>query len=284
MKYKVIGIGDNVVDKYMHTGLMYPGGNALNFSVYTHGLGMESAFMGVFGDDDAAHHVQDALRQIGVDTSHCRHYHGENGYACINLVDGERTFVTSNKGGALRENPLVLAPDDLRYIAGFDWVHSSLNSYLESQLATLKTLGIPLSFDFSVRGTESYFRQVCPFVDFGFVSCSHLSEEETKNKLTALYEYGCKNVIATRGHDGVFYYDGEISLFYHPDYIKPVDTLGAGDAFLSGFLMSWLLSSDSHNAHLNKSSRIMTAMEAGNKLAGKTLQYYGAFGYGKPFC
>ena len=27
---KVLGLGDNVVDKYMHIHTMYPGGNALN--------------------------------------------------------------------------------------------------------------------------------------------------------------------------------------------------------------------------------------------------------------
>ena len=32
----VIGIGDNVVDKYVHTQTMYPGGNALNFAAYAH--------------------------------------------------------------------------------------------------------------------------------------------------------------------------------------------------------------------------------------------------------
>lgn len=31
---KVLGIGDNVVDKYVHLRMMYPGGNALNFSVF----------------------------------------------------------------------------------------------------------------------------------------------------------------------------------------------------------------------------------------------------------
>ena len=29
MSIRVIGIGDNVVDKYLHSGMMYPGGNAL---------------------------------------------------------------------------------------------------------------------------------------------------------------------------------------------------------------------------------------------------------------
>ncbi len=31
MSISVLGIGDNVVDKYLHSGIMYPGGNALNF-------------------------------------------------------------------------------------------------------------------------------------------------------------------------------------------------------------------------------------------------------------
>lgn len=30
---KVLGLGDNVVDKYMHIHTMYPGGNALNIAV-----------------------------------------------------------------------------------------------------------------------------------------------------------------------------------------------------------------------------------------------------------
>ena len=35
---KVLGYGDNVFDDYFQQKVMYPGGNALNFSVYTHEL------------------------------------------------------------------------------------------------------------------------------------------------------------------------------------------------------------------------------------------------------
>ena len=34
MKKRVIGIGDNVCDKYYPSKIMYPGGQAMNFSVY----------------------------------------------------------------------------------------------------------------------------------------------------------------------------------------------------------------------------------------------------------
>lgn len=31
---KVIGYGDNVVDRYVNKKIMFPGGNAVNFAVY----------------------------------------------------------------------------------------------------------------------------------------------------------------------------------------------------------------------------------------------------------
>ena len=31
---KVLGIGDNVCDKYLHIKTIYPGGNALNIAVF----------------------------------------------------------------------------------------------------------------------------------------------------------------------------------------------------------------------------------------------------------
>lgn len=38
---RVLGIGDNVCDKYLHTRTIYPGGNALNIAVFGKLLGME---------------------------------------------------------------------------------------------------------------------------------------------------------------------------------------------------------------------------------------------------
>ena len=54
---KVLGLGDNVVDKYMHIHTMYPGGNALNIAVTAQIMGAQAAYLGVFGDDDAGMHV-----------------------------------------------------------------------------------------------------------------------------------------------------------------------------------------------------------------------------------
>ena len=141
---KVIGIGDNVVDKYAHTGMMYPGGNALNFSVYAKQLGEKSAYLGVLGKDEAASHITRILTEIGVDMSRCRYYEGKNGYAKIDLVDGDRVFVGSNKGGVAKDNPIVLNDADLEYIKGFDLVHTSCYSYMEKEISKIKALEIPM--------------------------------------------------------------------------------------------------------------------------------------------
>ncbi len=33
------------------------------------------------------------MMEIGVDISHCKQFEGENGFAGVNLVDGDRVFV-----------------------------------------------------------------------------------------------------------------------------------------------------------------------------------------------
>ena len=65
MKTKVIGIGDNVCDKYYPAKIMYPGGQAMNFSVYAKMLGADAAYMGVFGRDEVADHVIRTLDELG---------------------------------------------------------------------------------------------------------------------------------------------------------------------------------------------------------------------------
>ena len=66
---KVIGIGDNVCDQYYPAKIMYPGGQAMNFSVYAKMLGAQSAYLGVFGKDRVAEHIISVLDEIGVDHS-----------------------------------------------------------------------------------------------------------------------------------------------------------------------------------------------------------------------
>ena len=48
---KIIAVGDNVCDKYLSRGKMYPGGQCVNTCVYVKMNNMESAYLGKYGDD-----------------------------------------------------------------------------------------------------------------------------------------------------------------------------------------------------------------------------------------
>ena len=162
---RVIGIGDNVCDKYINQGRMFPGGQAMNFAVYCNKLGMKAAYIGVFGSDRVAAHNITVMKELGIDITRCRQIDGENGFALVDVIAGERSFIGSNKGGVLRKHPIELNPADLEYLSGFDWIHTSNNSYFDAQLYKLKDLNVPVSYDFSTSYTdEDRIHNVAPFV------------------------------------------------------------------------------------------------------------------------
>lgn len=282
---RAIGIGDSVCDKYLHLGMMFPGGQALNFAVYCRLAGNEAAFIGVNGDDAVGRHLQAVLSELGVDMSHTRQCSGESGYAVVDMKDGERFFVTSNKGGVLRTHPIVLNQDDLDYISSFDLIHTSNNSYMDSQLPALARLPGLLSYDFSrTWNDEARMTEVCRHVDFCFLSCSDMGEDEVRNVLIRAHETGCAFSVATMGKVGALGYDGVGFYEHRPKPVEAIDTLGAGDSFAAGFMMEYA-DSVGHAAMPEAGSDarrriVIRSFERGALLSAKTCMTQGAFGYG----
>ena len=237
---RVLGLGDNVVDKYMHIRTMYPGGNALNIAVFAKFLGMDAAYLGIFGDDAAAAHVYRTVESLGLDLSRCRFEEGENGYAEVTLEDGDRVFVGSNQGGVSKEHLLSLTGMDRDYIAGYDLCHTSVFSHIEKELPKIAGTGSFVSMDFSDRYSEAYLRECCPYVDCAEISCGDMSEDGVLKEISLIRECGCSIVIATRGSKGaVVSVDGKIYM-QSPCLVKAVDTMGAGDSFITSFLVNYL--------------------------------------------
>jgi fructoselysine 6-kinase len=275
---KVIGIGDNVVDDYAHIRTMFPGGNALNFSVYASMLGCESAYLGVFGSDVAAGHVQRTLAEIGVDTSHCRCADGPNGRAILTIEDGERVFLGSNEGGVSKSAPKEFMFDDLDYLQTFAIMHTSAYSYLDRHLARMQSLNSLVSYDFSDDFDAEHALSLCRYVDIGFFSCAEWTEEATMDFLEKAVSRGCTLVVATRGPHGAILFEGQSWFRQAPHTVTPTDTLGAGDAFISGFLVSYVVgkadTSDQPDSLIEKS------LEKAASFAAEICQVQGAFGHG----
>jgi sugar/nucleoside kinase (ribokinase family) len=281
-KLKVLGLGDNVVDRYLNTGKMYPGGNALNFAVYSKMLGADSAYLGTFGTDEAARHVQATLEALGVPTRHSRVVDGENGHADVRVVDGDREFVFSNKGGVARETPFTPGKVDIDYLSTFALVHTSCYSHLNQHLATLHDSSRLLSYDFSYRWqVDDLIAPITPLLDFAALSASDVGRERAMEVLREAIGHGCGLALATLGSKGAVAYNGKDFVSIAPQPIEVVDTLGAGDAFITAMLLNLIASGWIRGRRLT-SETIQVAMEKGSEFAAEICRIEGAFGYPTP--
>ena len=275
---KIIGIGDNVVDDYTNIRTMFPGGNALNVAVYASMLGCESAYLGVFGNDDAAKHVQQTLAKTDVEFSHCHHADGPNGRAILTIEDGERVFVGSNEGGISKSVPMEFIFDDIDYLRTFSIAHTSAYSYMDGHLARLRPLIPMLSYDFSDDFDTEHALSLCRYVDIAFFSCSEWAEQATMELLQKAVNQGCTVALATRGPGEAILLQGDSWFREAPQPVTPTDTLGAGDAFISGFLVSYVGGQSDKNCR--PASLIDVSLKKAALFAAEICQVQGAFGHG----
>ncbi len=267
---RLIGVGDNTVDTYLHLRMRFPGGNTVNVPVLAHRYGCQAAYLGWVGEDDGGALILDALVKEDIDTSHCRKIKGApTAYSTVTLVDGDRVFGASDNGACKLLN---LNEDDFNFIRTFDLVHTSVFSHLENQIAVLKQASGCLSFDFSQKLNADYLEYIMPYVDIAFLSLADVSSAHMETLMTRVHALGPSLVVMTRGKDGAWVYDGKN--LHHQGIIpvEVVDTLGAGDAFIARFLVEYL-----------DKTPIPVAMERAAHSAAKCCTYYGAFGYGVSF-
>ncbi len=96
-----------------------------------------------------------------------------------------------------------------------------------------------------------------------------MSLEEIETLIKEVHRLGVKVVGVTRGADyAVFSESGRI-FEQSPLPTRVVDTMGAGDSFIAGFLTSY---------HDQRDMRI--ALHQAAQSAASTCTYFGAFGYG----
>lgn len=265
---RILGAGDNVVDRYLELETMFPGGNALNVAVAARRAGAEAAYLGVLGDDLAGDVVRRALEAEGVETARVRIAHGPNAYAEVQLVNGNRVFV----GGNETISRFSLTEEDLAYAATFDLIHTDDCGFLEAQVSDLAGLGRPVSFDFSFHREPEYVAPLLPYLAVACFSASHLDDDATLAFLRDAVSRGPRWALATRGALDVLLTDGSRTWRQPVIQRSVVDTLGAGDSFIGRFLVGVIAEEDP-----------AVALRAAAEAASETCGQYGAFGHGCPF-
>ena len=285
---RVLGFGDNIVDRFLDRGLDYPGGNCVNVAVFARRLGADAGYLGVFGSDEAGAFLREAIAAEGVDVSRSLVREGESGVSTLHVEAGERTFLGWNGGGVTVRSPLELDAALLEYASGFDLVHSSVYSRSESELPKLAGGPALVSYDLSSEDefrTPEYLDRLCPSADLVLLSCSHESEEATRELLAEAIARGASVALATRGTDGAIVTDGRVTVSAGAKLVGDastiVDTMGCGDAFLAGFIVS-LLGSGWRRGVRPERSQLTAALDAGADAAHFQCFVEGAFGRGRP--
>ncbi len=288
---KVIGVGDCMVDKNLTSKIMYPGGQALNIAVNTKLCGAESAFIGAFGDDYIADHMKKTMDEIGIDYSHSHFYHAPNAYARYKVIDNDRVFQRPANGkfnplqGAIRRMLAYegFSDEDLSFIGSFDVMHTSNGSYIDEYLPQMAKRGIRISYDFSLDHVkEGVMEKICPSCYFVLLSCGHMTVEDMKRQLEKAHGLGAKICIGTRAEQGSTCYDGRRFYTQPPHWRENiVDTMGAGDAFISAFLYKFIEEGGYDAA--DKSSIIADAMDFAAEYSSLCCMVEGSFGHGAPY-
>lgn len=263
---KLAAVGSNCIDFYSNIegGKAYPGGGPVNMAVYTVRLGGQSSYTGPVGDDEYGKIMRDAVAAKGVDVSHLHTQPGKTAVSQVELLDGERVFGDYDEG-VLEQ--YTLSEADLDFICTHDVVVCDLWGKVEGSFEELHRRGIKTAFDCATRPEDDACQVAIPHTDYLFFSSDDGDTAELRDRMRGYASRGPKLVIAMLGEHGSLCYDGkEFYKFGIVPCDNVVDTMGAGDSYIAGFLYG-----------ITEGLSIEGAMEKGAANATETLKYFGAW-------
>lgn len=263
---KLAAIGSNCIDFYKNVdgGKCYPGGGPVNMAVYTVRNGGQASYIGPVGTDDYGKVMLDAVSSKGVDTSHMHVENGNTAVSQVELVNGERVFGDYDEGVLCTYK---LSDEDIDFISKHDMVVCDLWGKVEGQFKDLKAKGIKTAFDCATRPEDPEPKVAMPYTDYLFFSSDEGDTEALREQMKKYKAIGPKLVIAMLGTDGSICYDGnEFHKYGIVECDNVVDTMGAGDSYIAGFLSG-----------IVDGLSIEECMHQGAKTATDTLKYFGAW-------
>ncbi|GAK20479.1 fructokinase [Vibrio sp. JCM 19052] len=254
---KIWVTGDAVVDLIPDTDSTYlkcPGGAPANVAVAISRLGGNSAFFGRVGQDPLGRFMKATLAQEQVNTDYMLLDEAQRTSTVIVELDdsGERSFTFMVKPSADQ----FLIPADIPAFVQGEWLHvcsialanePSRSSTLKA-MQDIKAAGGFVSFDPNLREEvwanpeelKPVVRQAIELADVVKFSDDELlfltDMDSLEAGLEAIKAFNNTLVLITQGAKGALViFEGEQELIAG-QAVKPVDTTGAGDAFVGGLL------------------------------------------------
>lgn len=257
MPNKIWVLGDAVVDLIPDGDMHYlkcAGGAPANVAVGVARLGVPSAFIGRVGKDPLGEFMQQTLRNEAVDTDYMYlDPDHRTSTVVVGLDKGERSFTFMVNPSADQ----FLSVSDLPEFKAGEWLHCCSIALINEPTRTatltamknIRAADGKVSFDPNLR--ESLWKSQAEMIEVvnqavALADVLKFSEEELTlltdtNTLEKAFEkvtelYPEKLIIVTMGKDGALFNLNGHSEIVAGKALQPVDTTGAGDAFVGGLL------------------------------------------------
>ncbi|ACQ92638.1 PfkB domain protein [Tolumonas auensis DSM 9187] len=261
--------GDAVVDLIPNGETNYlkcPGGAPANVAVAISRLGGDSAFFGRVGQDPLGRFMKQVLKDEGVDTQYMLlDEEHRTSTVIVDLDDhGERSFTFMVKPSADQ----FLQPQDVPAFQKGEWLHvcsialanEPSRSTTLAAMKAIKAAGGYVSFDPNLReevwlnpaDLKPVVLQAVALADVVKFSDDELlfltDQSDLQTALSWLNEqYNLPLVVITQGKKGALVVHHNEQQLVTGKPVNPVDTTGAGDAFVGGLLAGLVACDDWHN-------------------------------------
>ena len=261
--------GDAVVDLIPNGETNYlkcPGGAPANVAVAISRLGGDSAFFGRVGQDPLGRFMKQVLKDEGVDTQYMLlDEEHRTSTVIVDLDDqGERSFTFMVKPSADQ----FLQPQDVPAFKQGEWLHvcsialanEPSRSTTLAAMKAIKAAGGYVSFDPNLReevwlnpaDLKSVVLQAVALADVVKFSDDELlfltDKADLQTALSWLNEqYDLPLIVITQGKKGALVIHNNEQQLITGKPVNPVDTTGAGDAFVGGLLAGLVACDDWHN-------------------------------------
>jgi fructoselysine 6-kinase len=260
--FRFAAVGDNCIDRFRPpVSQSFVGGNAVNVAVQLARLGHESYYFGAVGRDADGLRTRRLLAENGVRLDHLQQRDGVTAYTDIEVLpSGERIIAFEDFGVCTGYKP---DQADINVLKTMDHVHIGWMDDGGALRRTLAAAGVSLSQDISVNADPENLGIDGLTVAFGSAGDNEQVGEEM---LQRLLQQGARIAVVTLGSKGSAASDGTVRASTGIRSVDVVDTTGAGDSFIAGFLA----------AHV-AGAPLLRSLEAGRDHAAQTCTHVGGF-------
>lgn len=263
---KTVYVGDCGVDDY--SGKLYPGGCGLNVAYYANQAGLKIDLVSCVGNDENGNIPLDIVKKIDLNIAHIHRLNGATPKQIIRILpDGEKKFISYDPGVI---SGFRLNQGDIKFIKKHDillTIYYSQIDHLFSEVMEINFQGTKI-IDFmdgkDFKKDINFVKRYASWWDIGFFGLT-FTDKILINDLILLAKDTHKNIVITLGSQGSLAVWNKKIYRQKLKPFKVVDTTGCGDAYLAGFLSSWLV---------NK--KIKQAMNLGQIMAEKCATQLGS--------